>query len=56
MLLRSDQRTVAVGWNGNGQRFLPELETGMSFWRVFADDGYVVLLRSDGQAVCVGEW
>lgn len=54
VLLRSDGRAVACGYNVDGQCDIPALEDGMTYLQVSGGVGHTVLLRRDGHAVACG--
>ena len=54
MLLISDGRAAACGFNLHGQCNIPPLRLGLTYVHVAAGYGHTVLLRSDGAAVACG--
>lgn len=54
LLLRSDGKVDAAGWNKHGQCDIPPLEDGLIYLQASAGAYQSALLRSDGQVIIIG--
>merc|ERR1711988_1554048 len=54
MGLKSDGTVAAIGYNGQGQCDIPELEAGLTYTQVAAGVSHSLLLKSDGTAAAIG--